>query len=856
MRGLFRWVFAVLCGAMAWSLWSADGFFDGRQPVGFYPGSEFPGARGAVTATNGEARLDYDFSRGGAYVAASLNLSPRRPAKQISFDVFHDAPCVVSVRFWDATGQVFQHVFAGAAATGRWVRVECACLKDRTSAYWEGACDGIVHLPLGMIQVMAGNPQDCKRPGGPCGTLRIRSFALADQTPDERAAAAAALARPDTVETLVSDFDRGDAHLLDGLPFTSSSGTFSSGAWSFSLLPRVPVTLKRSIPIYGSPVSYALELETSATLAGADVQVELQSNWLHFTNTVGRLVRPPDGAKSVRQVISFPAPPGNGWVGFGTPKDGKPEPPFCFTRLSVASAGEKRIYGTVRLVSLKAYVPAGEPVLRAAPPSEGPAPAQVLVELHNLGRGCAEGSFEATLTDWDGRERGRAVTPAASVPEGACGRTQVNVPRVSEDMNAAFYTVRFRGRDGKSCGKAVTTTWTRPLASGVAPALRPDLPWGMGVYLGRHILPGYDFTRLERVAALARDAGVKWIREGLGGWRRPDGTFDFKTQDDMLAVARRHGLSVYGLVAGDTRSTFICTPEGRAAYASNIVACVRHYGPLGVKDWEIWNEPNHPGFWKGPHEDYVTLLKTAYEAVKRTDPAAQVLGCSTAGLDWKFIGLCVSNQAPFDAVTTHPYRGTADETSFRKDLDRVTEMVGGRKNWLTELGWSTWKKGCDEHEQASNLARVYFMSAATPGVKNICWYDFVNDGFNPHYCEENFGILRRDLAPKPAYRALAKVCRTFTEGQPELTGVPLPGGRGKAWLFRMGGQAAVWTDAAQPTEVVLPVRRDARITNLMDEPFSGRPVAEGVLVTVDCAHPLFVAAYLPHVEGSACRQPR
>lgn len=177
MRGLFRWVLAVLCGAMAWSLWSADGFFDGRQPVGFYPGSEFPGARGAVTATNGEARLDYDFSQGGAYVAASLNLSPRRPARLISFEVFHDAPCGVSIRFWDATGQVFQHVYSGASATGRWVRVECACLKDRTGAYWEGAGDGIVHLPLGLIQVMATTRGIASGPAGPaarCASAILR----------------------------------------------------------------------------------------------------------------------------------------------------------------------------------------------------------------------------------------------------------------------------------------------------------------------------------------------------------------------------------------------------------------------------------------------------------------------------------------------------------------------------------------------------------------------------------------------------------------------------------------------------------------------------------------------------------
>jgi hypothetical protein len=39
----------------------------------------------------------------------------------------------------------------------------------------------------------------------------------------------------------------------------------------------------------------------------------------------------------------------------------------------------------------------------------------------------------------------------------------------------------------------------------------------------------------------------------------------------------------------------------------------------------------------------------------------------------------------------------------------------------------------------------------------MSWYDFRNDGTDPMYNEANFGVVRRDFSPKPAYLALRTV---------------------------------------------------------------------------------------------------
>ena len=152
---------------------------------------------------------------------------------------------------------------------------------------------------------------------------------------------------------------------------------------------------------------------------------------------------------------------------------------------------------------------------------------------------------------------------------------------------------------------------------------------------------------------------------------------------------------------------------------------------------------------------------------RKVDPDALVLGCSTAGIDRKFIRRMLDLGAPFDILTIHPYRTTLDDRAFVIDLERAADLVrlpDGRRRevWITEMGWATNVPhntlGQDfqpvtQRRQAELLARAYLDAIASGVAPNISWYDFRNDGTDPTNFEHNLGIVSRNFAPKPAYRA-------------------------------------------------------------------------------------------------------
>src|SRR5437588_116960 len=69
-----------------------------------------------------------------------------------------------------------------------------------------------------------------------------------------------------------------------------------------------------------------------------------------------------------------------------------------------------------------------------------------------------------------------------------------------------------------------------------------------------------------------------------------------------------------------------------ADYAIFAAAAVRHYAPMGVHTWEIWNEPNIPEFWSPAANvvQYAAMLKQADVAIKAADPTATVLTGGTS----------------------------------------------------------------------------------------------------------------------------------------------------------------------------------------------------------------------------------
>ena len=76
-------------------------------------------------------------------------------------------------------------------------------------------------------------------------------------------------------------------------------------------------------------------------------------------------------------------------------------------------------------------------------------------------------------------------------------------------------------------------------------------------------------------------------------------------------------------------------------------------------------------------------------------------------------------------------------------------------------------RGISEERQAMILPRATLI-ALHSGVERMFWYNFRARENNPYYNEDNFGIIHKDLAPKPAYRAMRTLSRIRPAGSKPL----------------------------------------------------------------------------------------
>lgn len=329
-------------------------------------------------------------------------------------------------------------------------------------------------------------------------------------------------------------------------------------------------------------------------------------------------------------------------------------------------------------------------------------------------------------------------------------------------------------------------------------------PFGIGL----HSTMG-DSISHAGVCALVKAAGIRLVRDEIS-WcevEKEKGVYAWPANIEAnIDTTRAVGLEPllildYGNPLYDDGNA-PSSPEGIAAYANYCRAMVSHYKGK-VKYWEIWNEPNIEQFWKPkPDPDkYAILLKTASNACKEADPNCFVVGVCTSGVDLSFIKkvLAAGTITSMDALSVHPYRyPDPPEKGIISDLAEVRkamDAVGGKGKpiWVTEVGWPTHlgPRGISVDAQAHMLVRAY-LECLAGGAETVFWYWFGNDGPNPSYNEDHFGIRFREGTPKPAYIA----CQTMTkllEGATYTRSLGL-GVKSRARIFRRGDDtiAALW----------------------------------------------------------------
>lgn len=130
-------------------------------------------------------------------------------------------------------------------------------------------------------------------------------------------------------------------------------------------------------------------------------------------------------------------------------------------------------------------------------------------------------------------------------------------------------------------------------------------------------------------------------------------------------------------------------------------------------------------------------------------------------------------------------------------------------------------RGISEQQQAAILPRAW-LTALHSGAECVFWYNFRAFENNPCYNEDHFGIVHKDLHPKPAYRAMQTLTRARPAGSTLLSDLGQTDDLFYCGWKRPDGQNgfAVWT-TGKPRNAVFPA--DGEISEAFDN--YGMPAA-------------------------------
>lgn len=360
------------------------------------------------------------------------------------------------------------------------------------------------------------------------------------------------------------------------------------------------------------------------------------------------------------------------------------------------------------------------------------------------------------------------------------------------------------------------------------PALKMEaVPAGLGVNI--HFYKGSEVDW-----RMMQEAGVGIVRMdiGWGGVEKKPGEYDFTHHDELVKELERRGMRLlfiidYGNPLYD-KGLSPHSDECRAAYARFCAAIARRYAGKKII-WELWNEPNI-SFWtpKPNVKDYVAWCKAVVPAIRQADPNACIIGPATSGIQMAFLEGCFKDGFLdlVDGVSVHPYRGdkAGPETAIREygklrqSIDRYKPAGKAIPILSGEWGYST--ASMSPETQGKYLARQWLTNLGYDLPISI-WYDWHDDGPDPKEREHNFGTVRTDYRPKPAYIAMKTLTQEL-RGFHAMGRVSLGDSDDYLMVFRKGEDVtlAVWT-TGKPHEVNL--GNGIRVASAVDH--TGKPIS-------------------------------
>ena len=336
--------------------------------------------------------------------------------------------------------------------------------------------------------------------------------------------------------------------------------------------------------------------------------------------------------------------------------------------------------------------------------------------------------------------------------------------------------------------------------------------------------PGRAFFGLQAGLPNAHDVAVM-KRGGVGTLRA---VFDagleasrdparWEPYDALMGAAARSRIKVLPVLIGNAVPGLGLnrprTRTERAAWGRFVSSVVMRYGrggtfwsahpelgPVAIAAYQVWNEPNLPGYWRPTNDavGYLRLVRLTRKRLLAVDPKALIVLAGlpdsrhgTRMLDYvRAIYSQPGARTLFDVVALNPYAPDAPgvleklnqvRAYMNRQGDRVTPI------WITEIGWATGgPKGpfrTSKRGQAARISQTFRTLIAARvrlRLRRVIVFNLQDRAygrFERPWWGARTGLFDVAGRPKPAWNSFVR----FTGGRPggRLRSVPA-GERGTA----------------------------------------------------------------------------
>ena len=212
----------------------------------------------------------------------------------------------------------------------------------------------------------------------------------------------------------------------------------------------------------------------------------------------------------------------------------------------------------------------------------------------------------------------------------------------------------------------------------------------------------------------AREAGFKRVRghgvlsDAMGIYQGP-GSYSWTNFDKYLTAITQAGMRPIMemdfmptklALSGNDKDIYKSVTDYKNFITAVVQHCVDKYGMADVSQWywEIWNEPDYPGFWNGSNAseatsakmtEYYSLYDAAVSAITSVLPSAFVGGPATtqSGPIGAFLQHCKSAGTRVTFASSHVYPGGSGSPSA--DANGLVSDNNSRISQITSGGYTT-----------------------------------------------------------------------------------------------------------------------------------------------------------------------